>query len=199
MRSVLASLGGAVRNLHLVLYDYAFDSKKDARLLPPSTIKHLQHELRALPPLPDRKIAPEVAAHLEQEWRVVQTPRWLDFSAVNPEGDGPRLRYAGHSEIFHLPTAGRDGPLDSGEHAWAEREWKKEALPTYNSMSIESRLGFLPGLQDTAVAFNDDFFLLKPLAVSPVRPSLKLFLTDYRRPTSTRCCTAISSDTSFLP
>lgn len=33
-----------------------------------------------------------------------------------------------------------------GEREWRENEWKKKALPSFNSMAIESRIGWLPGL-----------------------------------------------------
>lgn len=160
MRSVKASMGDVVKTNHLVLYDFPFNAAEgDLRLLDEASIHYLQRSLN------NQKTLGNVLDHLKNEWRVAQTPNWLDFSKINQQSS--RLRYAGHSEIYHLPTVGRDHePLDAGEHAWLEREWKKYALPTYNSMAIESRLGFLPGLSDAAVAFEDDYFLLRPLAVS---------------------------------
>jgi 3-O-alpha-D-mannopyranosyl-alpha-D-mannopyranose xylosylphosphotransferase len=110
-----------------------------------------------------------LADHLAANWRVAQAPSWLDYSKLDPASRDhpyylkdsssntvghrkgkhsyPNLRYAGHSEIFHLPTLDRDGKTEElGEREWREKEWKKEALPSFNSMAIESRIGWLPGL-----------------------------------------------------
>lgn len=68
---------------------------------------------------------------------------------------------------------------DLGEREWKERQWRQKALPSFNSMAIESRIGWLPGLvsqrrasgvcsmiqSDVTLALNDDFFLLRPHAV----------------------------------
>ncbi|ORY21754.1 hypothetical protein BCR39DRAFT_553054 [Naematelia encephala] len=131
--------------------------------------------------------------HLASAWRVLQTPSWLDFSRRDPkspshpyhpsstrrmvqsrkgrlnlaEANYPTLRYAGHSEVFHLPTMERDAVTEElGEREWKEREWRKRALPNFNSMAIESRVGWLPGLADVTLSLNDDFFLLVPHAVA---------------------------------
>nr|XP_018999326.1 uncharacterized protein I203_08102 [Kwoniella mangroviensis CBS 8507]OCF62787.1 hypothetical protein I203_08102 [Kwoniella mangroviensis CBS 8507] len=137
-------------------------------------------------------LSASLSAHLSSTWRVVQTPTWLDFSRrdktspshpfhpfssnqyrdarnklVRAEANYPTLRYASHSEIFHLPSMGRDGLTEElGEREWREREWRKKALPSFNSMAIESRVGWLPGLADVTLSLNDDFFLLRPHAVS---------------------------------
>ncbi|WWC86667.1 uncharacterized protein L201_001544 [Kwoniella dendrophila CBS 6074] len=137
-------------------------------------------------------ISSALSTHLTDTWRVVQTPTWLDFSRrdkTSPshpyhpfssnqhknensklsraESNYPILRYASHSEIFHLPTMDRDGLTEAlGEQEWREREYRKKALPSFNSMAIESRVGWLPGLADVTLSLNDDFFLLRPHAVS---------------------------------
>ncbi|WVW78190.1 hypothetical protein I302_100141 [Kwoniella bestiolae CBS 10118] len=126
-----------------------------------------------------------LSAHLSATWRVVQTPTWLDFSRrdktspshpyhpyssnqyregrsklLRAEANYPTLRYAAHSEIFHLPSMDRDGLTEElGEREWKEQEWRKKALPSFNSMAIESRA-------DVTLSLNDDFFLLRPHAVS---------------------------------
>lgn len=127
-----------------------------------------------------------LAQRLSSHWRVVQTPTWLDFSKLDsaspdrPAGNEssfdsdededkparPNFRYAAHSEIFHLPTKEGADIAHIGEAEWKEAEWRKKALPTYNSMAIESRLGWLPGLGDVSLALNDDFFMLRPHSVS---------------------------------
>ncbi|KAL7419077.1 Xanthine phosphoribosyltransferase 1 [Cryptotrichosporon argae] len=87
--------------------------------------------------------------------------------APKTKHDYPSFRYATHAEIFHLPTNDRDDvPANLGEHEWREREWRKKALPCFNSMSIEGRIGWLHGLADVSLALNDDFFIMKRLSVS---------------------------------
>ncbi|BEJ06147.1 hypothetical protein CcaverHIS641_0306690 [Cutaneotrichosporon cavernicola] len=95
--------------------------------------------------------------------RVAQTPTWLDFSRLNST-EGPNLQYAVHSEIFHLPTPGASNEAVS--------EWRTKALPSYNSMAIESRLAWLPGLAETSIALNDDFFILRPHSVADFTSAL---------------------------
>ena len=117
-------------------------------------------------------ISDTLANYLATKWRVAQTPTWLDFahadlsSASHPLAEAsrfsrvdsrgplsdaeinyPNLRYAAHSEIFHLPTSSREGLGAKGSEYESEDErFRKEALPTFNSMAIESRVGWLPGL-----------------------------------------------------
>ena len=124
-------------------------------------------------------ISDELAHHLETTWRVAQTPTWLDFSKrdssspnhpfreasrysrIDPRGplsemelNHPNLRYAVHSEIFHVPTCGKNGigaSASLGEGEWKEEDFREQALPTFNSMAIESRVGWLPGLVSPAL------------------------------------------------
>jgi 3-O-alpha-D-mannopyranosyl-alpha-D-mannopyranose xylosylphosphotransferase len=153
MRSVLNALPDKIKTFHLIVADFAFRVPEDLNLLPEQVIE----KLRA-------SGSQQVEQELEKEWRVAQTPTWLDFS--KREGH-PTLRYASHSEIFHLPTYDRDGQtMELGEHEWREQQWREKALPSFNSMSIESRVGWLHGLTDVTLSLNDDFFLLKPHAVS---------------------------------
>lgn len=175
MRSVMKALKGHLRTIHLVLYDYTFEPDRDAHLLPESTVSQLEKEIGGKR-LSDAPISLELRRHLSDNWRVVQTPQWLNFSSLRntaeaeavseAPADYPSLRYTSHSEIFHLPTTDGDSAYESpGEKDWHERDWRQKALPTYNSMVIESRLGWIPGLADATVAMNDDFFLLRPLSV----------------------------------
>ena len=119
-------------------------------------------------------ISDDLAHYLETTWRVAQTPTWLDYSKRDPSSPShpfsevsrysridrrgplsemelnyPTMRYAVHSEIFHVPTAGKSGmgpPISLGEAEWKDEHFREQALPTFNSMAIESRVGWLPGL-----------------------------------------------------
>lgn len=160
IRSVIQALPAGVGTAHLVVADFDFE-ERDAHLLPDNLRSSLSLD----------------------NWRVAQTPTWLNFSRLDPRsatqpshqsststsakgstGRLPRFRYATHSEIFRLPSAGRSE--DAATHAARERRWRNDALPTFNSMSIESRLGWLPGMANVTLALNDDFFLLKAHSVS---------------------------------
>jgi 3-O-alpha-D-mannopyranosyl-alpha-D-mannopyranose xylosylphosphotransferase len=124
---------------------------------------------RSIPAQGYPKVSLALADHLAATWRVAQAPSWLNYSKLDPASRShpyylkdpsssaaghrkgkhsyPNLRYAGHSEIFHLPTLDRDGKTEElGEREWREKEWKKQALPSFNSMAIETRIGWLPGL-----------------------------------------------------
>lgn len=116
-------------------------------------------------------ISNKLAGWLASSWRVAQTPTWLDFTKIdlsnpnhpmhslysNKSRTGhPSLSHDMHSDIFQLPTWMKD----------QEEEWKAKALPTYNSMSIETRIGWISDLHEVFVAFNDDFFMLKPHSVA---------------------------------
>jgi 3-O-alpha-D-mannopyranosyl-alpha-D-mannopyranose xylosylphosphotransferase len=168
MRSVLDSLPGHIRSFHLIVADYPFEPE-DLALLPNETIFKLDGKKGQ-----NEEISTQFADRLTSHWRVAQTPTWLDFSRRDPaapnhpyHGHYPTLRYAGHSEVFHLPTMDRHAVTEAlGEREWKEREWRKQALPSFNSMAIESRVGWLQGLADVTLSLNDDFFLLKPHAVA---------------------------------
>ncbi|WWC68199.1 uncharacterized protein I206_102122 [Kwoniella pini CBS 10737] len=210
MRSVLDALPGHLSTFHLILADYPFDPEKDIDLLPPSIIPDLEKSVNSRKSRHSRfnflnetensrsinSISPTLLTHLSKNWRIAQTPTWLDFSRrdkTNPshpyhpfssnqqkqgkegkknkllksELNYPTLRYASHSEIFHLPSLDRDGFTEElGEREWKEKEYRRKALPCFNSMAIESRVGWLPGLADVTLSLNDDFFLLRPHAVS---------------------------------
>jgi 3-O-alpha-D-mannopyranosyl-alpha-D-mannopyranose xylosylphosphotransferase len=73
------------------------------------------------------------------QYGIAQTPSWLDFGRVGCGRDRPRLQLSTHYEIFHLPS------LQAGEEQ-KELQWREQAIPTFNSKAIESRIGWLPGL-----------------------------------------------------
>jgi glycosyltransferase involved in cell wall biosynthesis len=64
-----------------------------------------------------------------------QVPSWLDISH-------PKVTIVDHKEIFS----------------------DVDALPTFNSHAIESRLHVIPGLSENFIYFNDDFFAGRPLS-----------------------------------
>lgn len=138
-------------------------------------------------------ISNRLTGWLDSAWRVAQMPTWLDFDRIDladPKHPWhhlysdpllpkkplashlhatthPSLRYAIHSEIFHLPTHKKDKASQAlGAAEWREHAWQEKALPTYNSMAIESRIGWLWGLADVSLSFNDDFFMLKKHSVA---------------------------------
>ena len=146
----------------------------------------------------------QILAHLHDTWdswtaadgsaRVGQKPLWLDTNAKEviagalaekggekTKGDsnsikGPQLRL--HHDWSVFSPAGLEG-----DHK-ANILRKHIALPTFNSMAVESVLdgSTLPGLADTSLAANDDFFLLRPLSaadvVSPLYGTLLRFQDD---------------------
>jgi 3-O-alpha-D-mannopyranosyl-alpha-D-mannopyranose xylosylphosphotransferase len=204
MRSVIDALKGGLRTVHLILYDYAFNPSTDLHLLPQSTTAQLEREFGSGPDT-EHGISEGVERHLEDNWRVVQSPSWLKYSTINsstrPHDDDddddeavtttkyPDFHYAAHSEIFQIPTSQftQDDSLDAGEVEWKRKEWKENALPTFNSMAIEGRTGWLPGLADVSVAMNDDFFMLtnlsvrhKPLSSCQLTIGVRLSLAVFR-------------------
>jgi hypothetical protein len=97
----------------------------------PSSVETVHLVVADIPPI-DRN-------DLGKGRRIAQTPYWLDFRRVGCSQDRPRMQLSTHHEIFHLPK--RDVHDER-----KEEEWKRNALPTFNSKVIESRFGWLPGL-----------------------------------------------------
>ncbi len=62
-------------------------------------------------------------------------------------------------------------PVTEREHQQRDN-YRRSALPTFNSMAIESMLGDQPGLADSFVYANDDFFLLDDVSVADVTSPL---------------------------
>lgn len=165
---------------------FSLGARAGARL--PDNLAH--HHVQSDPVVSDR-----LKLWLNSTWRVAQAPGWLSYDMIdlsspkhplhslyiNPTkakpaeaahlyfNSHPSLKYAGHSEIFHLPSRAPLPGMASTtlqDHKQKEEEWRGDALPNFNSMAIESRIGFLWGLGDVSLSFNDDFFILKPHAVS---------------------------------
>lgn len=165
MRSVLESLSGHIGTVHLLTADYPFEYPNDVPLVPDDVLAKMGDPLGAL-----------------STWRIAQTPTWLNFAYLDPASPShpyhpastdallgrkgqltkqelqfPRFRYAVHSEVFHLPTVERDAVTEElGEREWTEKEWRRMALPTFNSMAIESRIGWMPGLVSAWLCEADD-------------------------------------------
>lgn len=123
MRSVVSALGDAIRAVHLVVSDFPHDNVNDRPI-----------ELDGL--------SVSTGRASNADFRVAQTPRWLDsglLSCRNDTPDSPRppLQLVTHYEIFHQPSR-----IDGSE----EGRWRNLALPSFNSKVIESRLGWIPRL-----------------------------------------------------
>ncbi|MFA0415179.1 stealth family protein [Vibrio renipiscarius] len=65
-----------------------------------------------------------------------QKPSWLNM-------EHPKLKFHTHEDIFYF----------------------KEALPVFNSSSIEANFSNIPGLSENFILFNDDMLVLKPLGI----------------------------------
>lgn len=182
----LGDQGMNLRNKRTVKSAFSLEARAGGRI--PDNAAHQ-------PSTPDPIVSDRLKMWLNSTWRIAQAPKWLAYDMIdlsspkhplhalyiNPTtakpaeaahlyfNSHPSLKYAGHSEIFHLPSrpplAGAS-PTSLRDHKQEEKKWRQGALPNFNSMAIESRIGFLWGLGDVSLSFNDDFFILKPHAVS---------------------------------
>ena len=176
MRSVLAALPGHIRAFHLITADFPFEVPEDLSLLSEELIRALRRQglkgqgVDTLDPQLSGALFDITISDVMDHWRIAQSPAWLDYSKFDPQSSDhplhssttssaherlsstavalyPTFRYATHSEIFHLPTTDRTGNSEAlGEREWKEENWRKQALPSFNSFSIESRVGWLHGL-----------------------------------------------------
>ncbi|KAF7968346.1 hypothetical protein HWV62_30941 [Athelia sp. TMB] len=94
--------------------------------------------------------------------RAGQVPTWL----APQDGCAPRLEMHHHWDLFKMRTNG------TGDEEEA-RAWRERALPSFNSMAIETQLVSLaPRLSQTIIylthpsQLNDDFFLARPLSLT---------------------------------
>ncbi|OCF45807.1 hypothetical protein I317_00295 [Kwoniella heveanensis CBS 569] len=131
--------------------------------------------------------------HVERSWRIGQIPHWLDWESQVSEEEAREIRWHFHSDIFRLPASdngqiptrnesdiirrydeerGEEVAIDVSVNWNNEQEWKDLALPSFNSFAIESRLGWLEGLSENFIAFNDDMFILRDLSSSDFRHPL---------------------------
>ncbi|WVF69715.1 hypothetical protein IAT40_004494 [Kwoniella sp. CBS 6097] len=130
---------------------------------------------------------------VESEWRIGQIPNWLDWESQVSQEEAREIRWHFHSDIFRLPTSdngqiprrnesdiirrydeerGEEIAIDISINWNTEEEWKELALPSFNSFAIESRLGWLEGLSENFIAFNDDMFILRELTSADFRHPL---------------------------
>ncbi|CDU23167.1 uncharacterized protein SPSC_01797 [Sporisorium scitamineum] len=120
----------------------------------------------------------------EGQIREGQVPQWL--SLANDTGviagqeaatvvsasstASPRVR------LHHDWNAFRDNWLVTEALTADERkhrdDYRRAALPTFNSMAVEAMLGDQPGLHDTFVYSNDDFFFLDDVSTGDVSSPL---------------------------
>ncbi|WVQ83148.1 hypothetical protein IAT38_005286 [Cryptococcus sp. DSM 104549] len=110
----------------------------------------------------------------EGGWRIGQVAEWLNWDSQVTQD---RFKWHFHSDLFQLPKDGGKAYLGAGgeiEHVdWkSEEEWKAEAMPSFNSFGIESRMAWLDDLSENYISFNDDMFLLKTLSTSDFRHPL---------------------------
>lgn len=90
-------------------------------------------------------------------WRLGQIPDYVDWE------NKANLQWSFHPDIFQLPRD-EDGKLPPAIASLDEEAWRREALPTFNSFEIESRVGWIDGLAEELILSNDDMFFLRELA-----------------------------------
>jgi hypothetical protein len=136
IRSAVQHLGNALRKVHLLTGDYEFplDQFRDR-----------------LPYEDEMEEGVEVLG-----WRAGQIPTWLDWDRVanaNAVGAGAsangKVAWHPHSEVFRLPKdhGVLDGRLRDGT-GQEEEKWREEAIPSFDSFEIESRVGWISGLSE---------------------------------------------------
>jgi 3-O-alpha-D-mannopyranosyl-alpha-D-mannopyranose xylosylphosphotransferase len=160
VRSSVQSLGDGMRKVHIVSADYPER---------PSFDKRQENE---------ESESEEVNIDLESEWLGTsgQIPEWLDWQAQE-EGTADKVNWHFHSDIFRLPrdhqgrlvvnqealgeyelvsydeTSGNEtieGQAEDSidEEQRLEQAWRELALPSFNSFAIESRVGWITGLNE---------------------------------------------------
>jgi hypothetical protein len=122
IRSSKAAFGSDVSKVHVITADLDFEWDEERWMLPSQdkAVEGLQVE----------------------GWKVGQVPEWLDWEKMNEEGE---VRWHFHSEVFRLP---RDEEGTLGVEGYDEVEWRREALPSFDSFGIESRLPWVQGLKE---------------------------------------------------
>lgn len=95
----------------------------------------------------------------------MQVPTWFNTKAANQPDSS--LQLLSHYELWRtsLPAAEAE-------------TWRKAALPTFNSRSIESQLSNLPSPAEVILYSNDDFYVRRELAQSDIATAL--YGTVYR-------------------
>ena len=81
-----------------------------------------------------------------EEWRIGQIPAWINWAGTSSQ----RIAWHFHSWVYRLPRD-NDGSIPPAlrEGAWAdEEEWRRFALPSFDSFGIETRIGWIEGLSE---------------------------------------------------
>lgn len=157
VRSSVQSLGEGLRKVHVVSADYPER---------PTWIKRQQQE--------DADLA--VTDEFDADWLGTsgQIPDWLDWEAQE-EGTAEKVNWHFHSDIFRLPRGHQGqlavdqevlgeyelvsyndsniGTFDAGDtrdmkEERLEEAWRELSLPSFNSFAIESRVGWITGLNE---------------------------------------------------
>lgn len=128
VRSAAQSLAEGLRRVHVISADFELDSAVP--------VVEVDED--------DEEGVYEVVVDSEGEakWRVGQVPSWLNTTAPDVG-----MQWHFHSEIFRLPS---DGEVDSRiQGEWRdEQKWREEALPSFNSFQIESKVAWVDDLSE---------------------------------------------------
>jgi len=131
MRSVKSSVQG-LGNIHVLSADFDTDSN-----------------VGSVSDSHDRREAPAGTAKRrdgEGSWRLGQIPEWLDWDIVKSGIAGVKWHF--HSKFFRIPVDHYDSPEDKGLDREYELEWRFMSVPSFNSFAIESRIGWVDGLNE---------------------------------------------------
>ena len=154
IRSGVKSLGDALGRVHVISADFNHSVEEEYDI-------DLGEEL----PVKDDDAAFSGGDHLEpmsnstgeffdatdidieiEEWRIGQIPAWMDWAGTSSR----RIAWHFHSWLYRLPRD-NDGSLPPAlrEGEWADEEnWRRSALPSFDSFGIETRVGWIEGLSE---------------------------------------------------
>ncbi|KAL8287473.1 hypothetical protein RQP46_003331 [Phenoliferia psychrophenolica] len=165
LRSILKAFDPAsLRALHLIVGDAPACAPSDRRCLAQPAVAH-----------------------------EAQVPHWLNLAKIEfaagvetVDDEGKREKRAGrsetrlvvhpHSALFKTPAyTDLEQPVveintteafESDEND--AEEWRNRVLPSFNSLAIESQIVNMADVTDTLLNLNDDFFVMRKLAVSDI-------------------------------
>ena len=97
-----------------------------------------------------------------KKWTIGQVPSWLDQAKLVPslanrtstDSRNVELQWHFHSQAFQIPDSFFQQTITVSNKSetsiqWKDAdEWKRDALPTYNSFAIEWQMGWLEGVGD---------------------------------------------------
>ena len=134
IRSVISSLGQSLGKVHVVSADYGpFMS-----VLTQTTGEEPETENEG------SKSSTNSTDDV-QAWTFGQIPDWIDWP-LKPS----RISWQFHSSVFRLPRDTDDSlPPSIRQGDWSDEDnWRQEALPSFNSFGIETRVGWVEGLAE---------------------------------------------------